>query len=361
MEVRPDPWMSFFCLIALWQWASHLRGGKLWNAALAGLCVGIAVAILQKAFAFAGLLAIGTNPAALRGRDRLIRVAQGAGVAIAAAAVPVGALALVVQRAGLWSDFVFWNYTFNGFYYLATRYEGPSAAAIVGTSIGENAVLWLGGLAGLWLTLRRFRQLADQPELALSAAVVIGILVSLFQSRWPFSHNLLLMQPALAVLAVAALEELRVPRWRTAAGVLLVLLIAKVDVLCFTYDEGHGNVAIEERILALTEPTDPVAASPPYHPIFRRDSFFFWYVPLNNAQAYLECCRRFGCPPGKVEHDLAAWRTDPPAVVYLPADEPTWAPVGFTAYRTRYRPTDVPGLFVRGPHPDRGQAATNPQ
>jgi 4-amino-4-deoxy-L-arabinose transferase-like glycosyltransferase len=361
MEVRPDPWMSFFCLLALWQWASYLRGGKLWNAALAGLCIGIAIAILQKAFAFAGLLAIGTIPAALGGRERLVRATRGGGMAIAAALVPLAVLVLLVQRAGIWTDFVFWNYTFNGFYYLATQYEGPSAAAVVGISVAEHALLWIGGFAGLWLTFRRFRHLGDQPEIALSAAVVIGILASLFQSRWPFSHNLLLMQPALGVLAVAALEELRDPRWRAAAGVLLVLLVAKVGVMCFTYDEGHGNVAIEDRILALTEPTDPVAAAPPYHPIFRRDSFFFWYVPLNNAQAYLECCRRFGCPPGKVEHDLAAWRIDPPAVVYLPADEPSWAPVGFPAYRNQYRATDVAGLFVRRPPPDGGQAATNPQ
>jgi hypothetical protein len=288
-----------------------------------------------------------------------VRAAQGGAVALAAAVVPLAILAVVVRQAGLWRDFVFWNYTFNGFYYLATHYEGPSAAAVVGISIGEDPLLWIGGLVGLGVTLRRFRQLGDQPELALCAAVVVGIVASLFQSRWPFSHNLLLMQPALAVLAVAALEELRDPRWRTAAGVLLVLLVAKVGVLCFTYDEGHGNVAIEERILALTEPGEPVAASPPYHPIFRRDSFFFWYVPLNNAQAYLECCRRFGCPPGKVEHDLAAWRIDPPAVVYLPADEPTWAPVGFTAYRNQYRTTDVAGLFVRAPPGDQGAATTN--
>jgi hypothetical protein len=254
-----------------------------------------------------------------------------------------------VRSAGLWSDFVFWNYTFNRFYYLATTFDGPSALAIVGVSTLENPVLWLGGFAGVWLALRRFRQLAMQPELALAAAVAIGIVASVFQSRWPFGHNLLLAQPALAVLAVAALEELRERRWRIAAGVVLALLVAKVGVMCFTYDEGHGNVAIEERVLALTSPGDPVAAAPPYHPIFRRDSFFFWYVPVNNAQAYLECCRRFGCPPGKVEHDLAAWRADPPQVVYLPPDEPTWAPVGFNGYQGEYRPTDVPGLFLRRP------------
>jgi hypothetical protein len=132
-----------------------------------------------------------------------------------------------------------------------------------------------------------------------------------------------------------------------AAGVVLVLLIAKLGVLCFTYDEGHGNYQVQRRILAMTGPSDPVAAAPPYHPIFRRDSFFFWYVPVNNAQAYAEVCRRTACPPGKVEHDLQAWRADPPAAVYLPPDEPSWAPVGFDAHRAEYRQTDLPGLFER--------------
>ena len=68
---------------------------------------------------------------------------------------------------------------------------------------------------------------------------------------------------------------------------------------------------------------------------------------MNNAQAYLDCCRRHGCPPGKVDRDRRAWLTDPPALVYLPADEPSWAPVDFDAHRAEYRETDVPGLLAR--------------
>ena len=338
MEVRPDPWMSLSCLLALWQWASYLRGGKLWNAALAGLCVGIAIAILQKAFAFAGLLAIGTIPAALGGRERLVRAARGGGVAIAAALVPLAVLVLLVRRAGIWSDFVFWNYTFNRFYYLATQYEGPSAAAVVGISVGEDALLWIGGFAGLWLTFRRFRQLADQPEIALSAAVVIGILASLFQSRWPFSHNLLLLQPCLALLAVGPLERaVEAPRTRTAVLVVLTLLTVKVGVMSLVYTEGGRSAEVQQRLLAVTGPGDPLAVTPPYHPIFRRDAFFFWYVPQYNVVAYLACCREVGCPQGKVGRDLRAWVTAPPRFVYLPADEPSWAPYGFAEHRSDYR------------------------
>jgi 4-amino-4-deoxy-L-arabinose transferase-like glycosyltransferase len=347
MEVRPDTWMSALCVLALWQWSAYLREGRLRSAALAGFCAGLAVVFLQKAVAFAGLMALGTAAIAVARPERLQRILRGGALAAAAALLPIGALFALVQRAGLWSDFFFWNYTFNRFYYLATQFDGPSALAIVGVSLAENPLLWLGGLWGLSIALRRFRALPDQPELALSIAVAVGLLTSLFQSRWPFSHNLLLVQPALALLAVHALEELRAPRWRTAAGIAMLVLIAKVGVLSFAYDEGHGNLRVQERILAATGPVDRVAAPPPYNPIFRRDSFFFWYVPVNNAHAYLETCRRWRCPGGKVDHDLQAWRTDPPALVYLPADEPTWAPVGFDAHRAEYRETDVPGLWRR--------------
>jgi len=345
MEVRPDPWMSVLCLAALWQWTVYLREGGLRRAAAAGLCLGLAIVFLQKALAFAGLLALGTLPAI--GRDRLGVALRGAAVLAASAAAPLAVMAVLVRGAGLGSDFVFWNYTFNRFYYLETRFEAPSALAVVGISIAENPLLWLGGLAGLWMSLRRLGELREKPELALCATIVVGILASVFRSRWPFSHNLLLLQPALAVLAVSAVETVQTPRWRTALGALALALVAKVGVLCFTYDEGHGNVRIEERILAATGPGDRVAAAPPYNPIFRRDSFFFWYVPVNNAQAYLDCCRRHGCPPGKVDRDRRAWLTDPPALVYLPADEPSWAPVDFDAHRAEYRETDVPGLLAR--------------
>ena len=90
-------------------------------------------------------------------------------------------------------------------------------------------------------------------------------------------------------------------------------------------------------LLAVTGPGDPLAVTPPYHPIFRRDAFFFWYVPQYNVVAYLACCREVGCPQGKVGRDLRAWVTAPPRFVYLPADEPSWAPYGFAEHRSDYR------------------------
>ena len=336
MEVRPDPWMCALAAVALWQWTTYLRGGSLAAAAWAGLALGGSITFLQKAFAFAALVAIGT--ALWLGRDggNWRRAARGGAVLAACAAIPVGAMAILVYRAGFFRDFWFWNYTFNRYFYLKTHFTGPSAWAVTGVAVAENPLLWLAGFAGLAIALRR--RLRVEPEIAIATLVVCGLLASLFQSRWPFSHNLLLLQPCLALLAVGPLERaVEAPRTRTAVLVVLTLLTVKVGVMSLVYTEGGRSAEVQQRLLAVTGPGDPLAVTPPYHPIFRRDAFFFWYVPQYNVVAYLACCREVGCPQGKVGRDLRAWVTAPPRFVYVPADEPSWAPYGFAEHRSDYR------------------------
>ena len=305
-------------------------------AAWAGLALGGSITFLQKAFAFAALVAIGT--ALWLGRDggNWRRAARGGAVLAACAAIPVGAMAILVYRAGFFRDFWFWNYTFNRYFYLKTHFTGPSAWAVTGVAVAENPLLWLAGFAGLAIALRR--RLRVEPEIAIATLVVCGLLASLFQSRWPFSHNLLLLQPCLALLAVGPLERaVEAPRTRTAVLVVLTLLTVKVGVMSLVYTEGGRSAEVQQRLLAVTGPGDPLAVTPPYHPIFRRDAFFFWYVPQYNVVAYLACCREVGCPQGKVGRDLRAWVTAPPRFVYVPADEPSWAPYGFAEHRSDYR------------------------
>src|SRR5262249_36715247 len=150
MEVRPDPWMNAFCLIGLWQWCSHLRTGRWGRAALAGLCFGIAVSFLQKAAAFVGLVGLGSLLAVGLDRRDWPRLGRGGFLALAAAAIPLGAFALAVWRAGYWRDFVFWNDTFNRFFSLELEPTNhPSALATLAVGIGEDPILWVAGLSGL--------------------------------------------------------------------------------------------------------------------------------------------------------------------------------------------------------------------
>jgi 4-amino-4-deoxy-L-arabinose transferase-like glycosyltransferase len=348
MEVRPDPWMSLFCVLGVWQWVTYLRSvGGARHAALAGLCFGAAIAFLPKAIFFVGLVGLGTA-LAVRGRAAWIRAAGGAGVLVAAALVPVGALLLAIWRSGSWSDFVLWNYTFNKFYYLETHFDGPSALAMLAVCVGESPLLWIGGLVGVGLTARSLWRGQTEPALAIAAVVTVGFIGVMFVTRWPFNHNLLLMQPLLALLAAVVLDRLEAPGLRTAVGVLLLLMVVKVCILCLVYTEGHGSEGVQRQLLQRTQPGDAVAAAPPYNPIFRPDAFFFWYVPESNSIAYLEFCRRRGLEPTRIEEDRRIWRERPPRFVYVPEDEPSWAPFEFAQHRSAYRMTDVPGLWELG-------------
>jgi hypothetical protein len=313
--------------------------------AWSGLALGGAIAFLQKAIAFAGLLAIGT--ALVLGRDfpRWRRALAGAAVLVVCAAVPVALLALRVQRDGAAHDFWFWNYTFDAYYYLETSFPRPSTWVALGDALLEDPLLWIGGAVGLAVAVqKRFR---TEPEIVLSAVVVCGLIAVLFRSRWPYTHNLLLVEPCLALLAVrpieSALASRRLGRFVTA---FFVVLFAKVSVMTFAYDENAGAAQVQRRILESTSSGDPVAVPPPWHPIFRRDSFFFWYVPEYNALAYGDLCRERPCPEGKAARDDRAWTADPPSVVYVPAEHPNWGPRDFAEHASAYVPAG-PGLWER--------------
>jgi len=346
IEVRADPWMNMLCVVGFWQWTSYLRDGKRLRALVAGLLFGAAIAFLQKAIAFVGLVGAGTllllGDPSLRGR-----IGRGLALLGAAALVPVVIFALAIWRGGYASDFLFWNYPYNGFFYLKTHFDGPLVLATIGIAIGEDSLLWVSGFIGLLITARSLLRRKAEPTLVLASVVVIGIVVGVSQSRWPFSHNLLLMQPPLALLGSFAIDQLVAPRWRLAASALLVAMIVKVAAVCWTYTEGHDAWAIQQRVLAQTARAERVAVPPPYHPIFRRDAFFFWYVPVINSMAYAEFCQRQVCPADILDWDRETWRRGPPRIVYAPPDEPTWAPFEFERHRALYRRSDVDGLWER--------------
>ena len=150
-----------------------------------------------------------------------------------------------------------------------------------------------------------------------------------------------------------ALPGLDSGRLRTAAGVLLLVLVAKVGVLCLFYNEGEGAEAVQQRLLADTEPSTRVAVPPPSNPIFRPDAFFFWFNSEYFATAYLDWCQLNGAPPTRVEGDRRVWREHPPRFVYVPKGEPSWAPFEFAQHRRDYVETDVPGLWELSSHASR--------
>ena len=345
MEVRNDPWMSALVIVAVWCWLRYLgEGGARW-AALAGFAIGCATVFSQKTLPFAGLIGIGTIVAVARDRSRWARTARGAALVAGAAAVPILAMVIAIHRAGYWSEFAFWNYAVTRNLYLqnAPSNLGASLFATIGVSMAEAPVLWAAGLAGIALAMVRPRL-----ETTIPAVVVVGALAALLPSRMPWNHYLLLVQVFLALLAVPVVDlVLQSVRWRAAAATLLLLMVVKTAVLSTFYTEIPDGPKVQRAALAATGPEDRVAMPPPYHPIFRKDAFFFWVVPGLLIPSYLDLCARARCPSGLVAADARAWDQSPPVTVFAPPDEPLWIPRGWDEHRSEYVATSTPGLWLR--------------
>jgi 4-amino-4-deoxy-L-arabinose transferase-like glycosyltransferase len=344
MEVRSDPWMSAFVIAAFWCWTRYLAdGGARW-AALAGFAIGSAIVFSQKAVPFAGLIGIGTLVALARDRSRWVHTARGAGLVAAGAAVPISVFAAAIWRAGYWNEFAFWNYTFNRYLNLQdSRHVGPAFLATVGASAGEAPLLWAAGLAGVVLAIRRPRI-----DTSIAAVVAVGGLFALFLSKLPWSHDLLVTQVFLGILAVLVIDLLlQSARWRTAAATLVLLMVAKTAAVSTFYTEVPDGPRVQRAALAATNPADRVAMPPPYHPIFRKDSFYFWVAAGLLVPGYLELCAQGPCPAGHAAADARVWAESPPRLVFAPPDEPLWSPPYWDEHRTEYTETSTPGLWMR--------------
>ena len=175
--------------------------------------------------------------------------------------------------------------------------------------------------------------------------MTVGGAVALFLSRWPYGHNLLLVEPMLALLAAVVLDALEKERLRVGLQALLLLMVAKVYVLCLVYTESPGAQAVQRRVLAQTQPSTPVAVPPPYNPLFRPNAFYFWLIPGSFVPAYLDWCRLHAARPRQVDEDRRVWRERPPRLVYVASEEPRWTPFEFSLHRSAYVPTDVEGLW----------------
>jgi hypothetical protein len=227
--------------------------------------------MLQKAAAFSVLLLAGTFLAA-SSRHAWGAIARGSMLFAAGAAVLVGALAFALWRAGMWNDFWFWNFSFNRFAYLQAQVAVLSPWITLGVALADQPLLWLAGLASAAVTLYRFvrRDRRVGPAQLMCAVIVLGLLAGLASSSFPFSHNLLMVAPPLALLGADLLEES--PRATMAATWICGALIAKTLIFSALYRENAGHRRVQEWLLAHTKAGDTVYVPPPFHPVFRRDA-----------------------------------------------------------------------------------------
>jgi hypothetical protein len=346
MLFRPDPTMNALFYGGLLNWAVFLQERRIWRAAAAGLLFGLAIAVLQKAFAVCGLVALATAGLLVVHREERRRtLLLGAGAALVAALLPLGALAAWVAAKGLWHDFWFWNYEFNRFFYTrATLSVQFGIRQKLLRSIGEDAALWLFGIAGAvaWLRRRRSWDAGDDIRLTLLVTLV-GYLLLLTFNKFPFEQYFIVFLPLFAPFAAELLGWR--PRWLAVA-----VRCACVAVLAITLGQFvalRDNLPqrrIQEAILRLSTPEQTIYASPPHHPIFRLDASYFWY---NGALIGQACAAYEKAHPGVIDGRLlddAKWQ---PAVVYLDPDFPSYWPYLWARRAGEFRASDEPDLWMR--------------
>jgi hypothetical protein len=341
MLFRPDPTMNALFFAGLLQWAAFLQEGRLGRAAWAGLFFGLAVAVLQKALVVCGLvgLAVAVLLVVHRGQRRR-ELAKGAGMALAAALLPIGALLGWVAARGIWRDFWFWNYEFNGFFYTQAKLSmhfGLKAHLV--RSVVEDVALWAFGAVGVGLWLRKKRSWDAGDDIRLTVLLtLLGYLAFLTFNRFPFEQYFIVFLPLWAPFAAGVLA-----RW----PVTRLACVAMVAVTLGSFIELSDNARqrrVQDFILAHTTVDDTIAVSPPYHPITRFDASRYWYngVLMGEASAAYEQQH-----PGVI-HFADEWRN--PAFVYLDPDFPSYWPYRWEAHAPAYQPTEVPDLLRRVDH-----------
>jgi hypothetical protein len=354
LEFRPDPLMNLALYAGFLHWVAFLQAGRFWRAIAAGIFFGLAVAVLQKATVVLGL--VGMSGLFLVGlrlwrREPVERLLLGGAALCGAAAIPPLALFVAMRSLGIFSEFWFWNYPFNRFFYLQAHLpQHFSAPKAIGLSILVAPVLWIAGAIGAWLCFRKLLgrdHFSARDECRLTVLWVgAGYLGLLCLNRFPLDQYFIVLLPLLAVLAAEALHSMREPGqaalFKRATLCMPVVLVA-VSLMYPTNREQRG---VQAFVLGRTTADQSIFVPPALNPVFRRDAVYFWYNADLISGAYEEYCRGTqDCPGNKLALDDHRWEDSPPAFVLL--ELPAYFPYHWNLRESFYRPTEIPRLWER--------------
>ncbi len=284
---------------------------------LAGLAIGAAAAVLLKAAVvgatlFAGIVLQAVLTRNVRRQSLLAALALAVGFTI-----PLAALALVLQGAGILDGFWLWVVRLQGPYLLGSDGTGFAMGEVLRASFQRDTLAW----AGLALALVRFA-MAPALDRAILLAVVAVVLGGTAATRLP---NYQYLVPAITLMAVLGADALAAfgerlsttPRRQAVAVALLVATVATFGarhaLTVASLPDDQSQVARMQQVLALTSPGDTVIASPPDHPIFRRDALHLWF---NNPDFHRALVSLAPLPPyDRYKDDPQRLQDHPPGVI----------------------------------------------
>lgn len=353
LEIRPDPLMNLLSFAGIYFWIVFLKRGRWREAMLSGLFFGLAIAVLQKAVIISILTIIASIfiviiNACLKDARRAFIIARGIFLMIALCLSVLSVFFLVFAKAGYWEQFVFWNYTFNKYFYLyANVSEHFSVWITFLRSFAHNAFIWIAGLAGfciavwkLWGRREENKSVFDVKFLIIF--MTIGYSVFLLRSRFPFSHYFIVLMPFLALL-FCELESLAGGRFKTVIRLLILGMLVEMLSISMFYKSNADQLYVQNFILDNTSVEDRIFASPPYHPIYRKDGAYFWY----NASMISSVVGKIDMPePQRVmQLENYLWKKSPPVYVFFDKDKKGHDPYDWKERSVDYRETQISGLF----------------
>ena len=139
-------------------------------------------------------------------------------------------------------------------------------------------LLWIAGLAGCALALRRWRA----PDQSFFLAILtLAALAMVFREKLVYHYHLGLPAVLLAAIAPEALGRLPRPAARRAVGVAAVvaLIISSVNVLCLNRDLDLRYQDFIMREADRRTPPDGVVLDPVGWAIRRAPAYRYWFVP----------------------------------------------------------------------------------
>ena len=347
MEVRPDPLMNTFIFLGLHAWIGFVQEGRFRRALAAGLFLGAAIAVLQKALVVLALVGAATLLLLIlrRGTKRL-RLFLGGALMLLCAVIPVAALFGFIAERGYFRDFWFWNYQFNRFFYLQAHLTRHfSVFVTIGISVAENPVLWIAGAVGMALCAReqwrQRRALTSDGEARLALLVIaLGYLPFLVINRFPLEQYFIVLLPLLAVFSCEVFLRVTSP-WLPRAVVFMSVICA---VISLAYPASGPQREVTDYVLAQTTPAQTVFIPPAYNPVFRKHAGYFWYNGALIGDAYdVYCQTHVDCSGRERQLDLSLWKSHPPEFVYV--EYPEYAPYRWSDRESAYRLTDIPLLW----------------
>ena len=269
IEIRPDVPQSLFVMVGTYLVLRAFRTRSRWAFILGGVCFGVAVLFLQKAIIFLGLIGLVMLARVWSRKLKLQEVVTFSAAAVAT----VSPFVLYFFATKTLDAFIFWNFTYNSFYYTLRGWEYEKLLRNLSILYRQDGLIILLFIATLFFLPKKRLEW----ELIFLVAGVVGF--TLLSGR----HNpqyYMLAFPFVAILAARGLATGLEHQRALAALVLIFALLGPFEEALprVITPSNAGQLAKIQYVMDLTNKDDHVYDGNIRFNVFRPDVDFIWYM-----------------------------------------------------------------------------------